>query len=156
MTRLLNFTRTQERRIGSFCVLEWKRGGGWEVYIVAVEKIWMECHLMKVDKGSKRIMNLNLILDFGKILCIKCRDWWEWGASKIRFSCNYCNSLQSQIQKIISYLILIGIILFLCSNWGFGCLVSGKINLIHKFKIFWEIFICFYTPIKHKLFNLIN
>ena len=31
------------------CVLEWKRGG---VYIVVVEKIWMEGHLMRVDKES--------------------------------------------------------------------------------------------------------
>ena len=33
----------------------------------------MEDHLMRVDKGSKRIINLDLILDFGEILCIKCR-----------------------------------------------------------------------------------
>ena len=31
------------------CVLEWRR---WGVYIVVVEKIWMECHLMRVDKES--------------------------------------------------------------------------------------------------------
>ena len=40
MTRLLNFTRTQERRI---------RGG---VYIVVVEEIWMEDYLIRVDKES--------------------------------------------------------------------------------------------------------
>ena len=34
----------------------------------------MECHLMRVDKGAKRIMDLDLILDFGEIWCIKCRD----------------------------------------------------------------------------------
>ena len=126
MTRLLYFTRTQERR----------REG---IFIVVEEKIWMECHLMRVDKGAKRIMDLDLILDFGEIWCIKCRDWWEWGASKIRFFYSYCNSLQSQIQKIISYSILIGIVLFLCSNWSLGRLVSRKINFIHRFKIFWEI-----------------
>ena len=126
MTRLLYFTRTQERR----------REG---IFIVVEEKIWMKCHLMRVDKGAKRIMNLDLILNFGEIWCIKCRDWWKWGASKIRFFCSYCNSLQSQIQKIISYSILIGIVLFLCSNWSLGCLVSRKINFIHRFKIFWEI-----------------
>ena len=27
----------------------------------------MECHLVRVDKGKKRIMNLDLILDFGEI-----------------------------------------------------------------------------------------
>ena len=32
-----------------FCVLEWKRG---EIYIVVVEKIWMEGHLMRVNKES--------------------------------------------------------------------------------------------------------
>ena len=37
----------------------------------------MECHLMRVDKGLKKIMNLDLVLDFGEILCIKCRDWWK-------------------------------------------------------------------------------
>ena len=30
---------------------------------------------MRVDKGSKRIMNLDPILNFGKNWCIKCRDW---------------------------------------------------------------------------------
>ena len=31
------------------CVLEWRK---WGVYRVVVEKIWMKCHLMKVDKKS--------------------------------------------------------------------------------------------------------
>ena len=34
---------------GFFRVLEWRRG---EIYIVVVEKIWMEGHLMRVDKES--------------------------------------------------------------------------------------------------------
>ena len=40
-----------ERRedMGFLCALEWRRGG---VYIVVVEEIWMECHLMRVDKES--------------------------------------------------------------------------------------------------------
>ena len=38
MTRLLNFTRTQEgRREGGFFCVPWNEGGG--VYIVVVEKI---------------------------------------------------------------------------------------------------------------------
>ena len=37
MTRLLNFTRTQERRRGGFCV-SWNGGVG-RVYIVMVEEI---------------------------------------------------------------------------------------------------------------------
>ena len=45
------------------------------------------------NEGWQRIMNLDLILILGEIWCIKCRDWWEWGASKIRFSCSYYNSL---------------------------------------------------------------
>ena len=51
ITRLLNFTRTQERgRDEVFCVsLEWRK---WRVYIVVMEEIWMECHLMRVDKKS--------------------------------------------------------------------------------------------------------
>ena len=91
------------------------------------------------NEGWQRIMNLDLILAFGEIWCIKCEDWWEWGASKVRFSRSYCNSILSQFQKIISDSIMIGIASFLCSNWSPGCLVSGKINLIHRFKIFWEI-----------------
>ena len=31
------------------CVLEWRK---WGVYRVVVEKIWMEGHLMRVDKES--------------------------------------------------------------------------------------------------------
>ena len=34
---------------GFLCALEWMRG---RVYIVVAEKIWMECHLMRVDKES--------------------------------------------------------------------------------------------------------
>ena len=29
------------------------------------------------NEGGQRIMNLDLILAFGEIGCIKCRDWWE-------------------------------------------------------------------------------
>ena len=50
MTRLLYFTKTQERRRERFFDVPWNRGGG--VYIVVVEKIWMEDHLMRVDKES--------------------------------------------------------------------------------------------------------
>ena len=34
------------------------------------------------NEGWKRIMNLDLILAFGEIWCIKWKDWWEWGASQ--------------------------------------------------------------------------
>ena len=43
----LKLKRKEEN--GVFCVLEWMR---WGVYIVMVEEIWMECHLMRVDKES--------------------------------------------------------------------------------------------------------
>ena len=43
----LELKRGEDRRF--FCVLEWMRDG---VYIVVVEEIWMECHLMRVDKES--------------------------------------------------------------------------------------------------------
>ena len=45
----LEVKRREESEIFFFCVLEWKR---WEVYIVVVEEIWMECHLIKVDEES--------------------------------------------------------------------------------------------------------
>ena len=41
----LELKRREER--GVLCTLEWRRG---KVYIVVVEKIWMEGHLMRVDK----------------------------------------------------------------------------------------------------------
>ena len=43
----LQLKRREEKRGGFFCVLEWRR---WGVYIVVVEEIWMEGHLMRVDK----------------------------------------------------------------------------------------------------------
>ena len=48
---------------------------------------------MSFNEGWQRIMNLDLILSIREIWCIKCKDWWEWRESKIRFSCSYCNSL---------------------------------------------------------------
>ena len=38
-----------EEKGGFVCVLEWRK---WGVYIVVVERIWMEGHLMRVDKES--------------------------------------------------------------------------------------------------------
>ena len=35
--------------MGFFYALEWRR---WGIYIVVVEKIWMEGHLMRFDKES--------------------------------------------------------------------------------------------------------
>ena len=46
MTRLLNFL---ELKRWGFYVLEWRRKG---IYIVVVKKIWMKCHLIRVDKES--------------------------------------------------------------------------------------------------------
>ena len=50
MTKLLNFTRTQEKRKEGVFVCFWMKEM-W-VYIVVVEEIWMECHLIKVDEES--------------------------------------------------------------------------------------------------------
>ena len=36
----------------------------------------MEEHLIRVDKGSKRIMNLDPILVFRESWCIKFGGWW--------------------------------------------------------------------------------
>ena len=36
------------------------------------------------NESWQGIMNLDLILAFGKIWCIKCGDWWEWRANKVR------------------------------------------------------------------------
>ena len=44
----LELKRGEEREVFLYA-LEWRRGG---VYIVVVEKIWMEDHLMRVDKES--------------------------------------------------------------------------------------------------------
>ena len=113
MTRLLYFTWTQEMR----------REG---VYIVVVKKIWMEGRSMRFNKQSKRIMNLDLILDFGELWCIKCRNWWEWGVSKILFFRSYRNSLQSQIQK--NHILL---------NSDRNCLVL-MLKLKPRMSSFWE------------------
>ena len=86
MTRLLNFLelkRGEDRRF--LCVLEW-RGG-------LYSSSWGSMNERLFNEGWKRIMNLDLILAFGEIWWIKCRDWWEWGASKIRFSRSYYNNL---------------------------------------------------------------
>ena len=45
----LELKREEDKGFFFFLVLEWRRGG---VYIVVVEKIWMEDHLMRVDKES--------------------------------------------------------------------------------------------------------
>ena len=74
MKRLFNFTRTQEgRRVGVVVCLGMEERG---VYIVVVEKIRIEGHLMRVDKNSKRIMNLDPILVFRESWYIKFGGWW--------------------------------------------------------------------------------
>ena len=86
MTRLLNFLelkRGEERWF--LCHLEWRRRG---VYIGGENMNWRP-----FNEGWQRIMNLDLILVLGEIWCIKWKDWWEWGASQVRFFRNYCNSL---------------------------------------------------------------
>ena len=43
----LELKRGEEMEV--LCALEWRR---WGVYIIMVEKIWMECHLMRIDEES--------------------------------------------------------------------------------------------------------
>ena len=71
---------------GFLCALEWRMGG---LYSSGGENM----NGMPFNEGWQRIMNLDLILAFGEIWCIKWKDLWEWGASQIRFSRNCCNSL---------------------------------------------------------------
>ena len=47
------------------CTLEWRRGRG-GLYSNGGENMNEMAFLMRVDKGSKRIMNLNLISIFGE------------------------------------------------------------------------------------------
>ena len=44
-----DYSTSLELKKGGFFVLKWKRG---RVYIVVVKEIWMEDHLMRVDKES--------------------------------------------------------------------------------------------------------
>ena len=113
------------------------------VYIVVVKRIWMEWHLMRVDKWSKRIMNLDPILVFRESWSIKFGGWWEWWASKMSktsvFPVTPITVFRANFKKIIYFSILITTASFLHSNWSPRCLVSGKINLTYRLKIFWEI-----------------
>ena len=70
----LELKRGKER--GFFvCALEWRRGGVYSSGAVNMNG-------RPFNEGWQRIMNLDLILAFGKIWCIKCGDWWEWRASQ--------------------------------------------------------------------------
>ena len=43
---------------------------------------WGNMNRRLFNEGWQRIMNLDLILAFGKIWFIKWKDWWKWGASQ--------------------------------------------------------------------------
>ena len=77
----------KRRRDGIFMCLEMKEMGG--LYSSGGGNM----NGMSFNEGWQKIMNLDLMLALGKIWCIKWKDWWEWGASQIRFSRNCCNSL---------------------------------------------------------------
>ena len=68
MTRLLNFTRTQEKRGGFFVCFEMKEMRG--LYSSGERNM----NGRPFNEGWQRIMNLDLILAFGEIWCTKCRD----------------------------------------------------------------------------------
>ena len=82
----LELKRREER--GFFFVVLWNEGEG-DLYSSGGGNM----NRRPFNEGWQRIMNLDLILVFREIWCIKCGDWWEWRASKVRFSCSYCNSL---------------------------------------------------------------
>ena len=133
MTRLtlLHWNSRGEKR-ECFCLLS---NGGGRVYRVVVEKIWIKGYLMRIDKWSKRIINLDPILVFRESLCIIFGGWWEYWESKMTktsvFPVAYVTVL-----RVKSFSIPIKITSFLFSNWSSRCLVSRNINLTHKFKIF--------------------
>ena len=73
----LELKRREEMRV--FCVGMNERGG---IYSSGGGNM----NEKPFNEGWQRIMNLDLILAFGEIWCIKWKDWWEWGESKVRFS----------------------------------------------------------------------
>ena len=73
MTRLLYFTRTQERRReGGFLYAFWNEGEG-GLYSSGGENM----NGRPFNEGRQRITNPVLILALGEIWCIKWKDWWE-------------------------------------------------------------------------------
>ena len=64
----LELKRREER--GIFFIVSWNEGEG-GLYSSG----WGNMNEMLFNKGLQRIMNLDLILAFGEIWCIKCRDW---------------------------------------------------------------------------------
>ena len=76
----------------------------------------MEGHLMKVDKGSKRIMNLDSILDFGEVGALNLEIGESEEQAKFDFSVVTVTACRAKFKKIISSSILIGIVSFLYSN----------------------------------------
>ena len=70
MTRLLNFPRTQERRRERvFVCFGMNEKGG--IYSSGGGNM----NGRPFNESWQRIMNLDLILAFGEILCIKWKDW---------------------------------------------------------------------------------
>ena len=68
--RLLNFTRTQERRRDGFFCVSWNGGEG-GLYSSGGENK----NGRSFNESWQRIMNLDLILAFKEIGCIKFRNW---------------------------------------------------------------------------------
>ena len=67
----LELKRGEER--GFLCLGMKERGG-------LYNSGWGNINGRSFNEGWQRIMNLDLILAFGKIWCIKWKNWWEWGA----------------------------------------------------------------------------
>ena len=58
----------KSEEMGFLCALEWRRGG---LYSSSGGNM----NGRSLNEGWQRIMNLDLILVFGEIWCIKCGDW---------------------------------------------------------------------------------
>ena len=72
MTRLLYFTRTQERRREGGFLCFWHEGKE-GLYSSGGENM----NGRPFNEGRQRITNPVLILALGEIWCIKWKDWWE-------------------------------------------------------------------------------
>ena len=70
----LEFKRREDREF--FVCLGMKEMGG------LYSSGWGNINGRPFNESWQRIMNLDLILAFGKFWCIKWKDWWEWGVSQ--------------------------------------------------------------------------
>ena len=130
MTKLLSFTRTQERRRKGFFCLSWNEWE-WGIYSSGGGNM----NGRSFNEGWQRIMNLDLILAFGEIWCIKA----VFGSCKsISGKYSIFRKCYFPERKIISCV-------WLSQNSFYGKLIS----VFGSFKHFYRK--CFTCPIFHIL-----